>query len=267
MEEPAQDTSDRVERERRFHDDRFTDDSARAAAGRFYDLAAGANEKFQLVVHSPSAGSVVLEYGCGTGSTSGIQLVDRGCEVHGIDISAVAVTQANEAARDAGIDSSRLHYEVMDAEHLTFPDSTFDLVFGSGILHHLDLDAAMSEIARVLKPEGTAVFLEPMGHNPAINLYRRLTPKMRTPDEHPLVISDLLLLRRHFVVADTSYFVLTSFAAVPARWSRRYNSVIRMLSKLDASIFRYFPYLRRFGWIVTIELKRPIGARQSAMGT
>ena len=54
------------------------------------------------------------------------------------------------------------------------------------------------EIARTLKPGGTALFIEPLGHNPAHQLYRRMTPSMRTADEHPLLQSDLASARRHF---------------------------------------------------------------------
>src|SRR3546814_1101008 len=78
----------------------------------------------------------------------------------------------------------------MNAEAMTFPDDSFDLVFGSGIIHHLDIDRAFGEIARVLRPGGRAVFIEPLGLNPAIELYRRFTPSARTPDEHPLLRRD-----------------------------------------------------------------------------
>ena len=77
-------------------------------------------------------------------------------------------------------------------------DDSFDLVCGSGILHHLDLPAAMRELARVLRPSGRAVFMEPLGHNPAINAFRNRTPELRTPDEHPLLGKDLKLCRRYF---------------------------------------------------------------------
>jgi hypothetical protein len=48
-----------------------------------------------------------------------------------------------------------------------------------------DLSLACSEIARVLRPGGPAIFVEPLGHNPLINAYRKRTPALRTVDEHP----------------------------------------------------------------------------------
>src|SRR3546814_13720576 len=74
----------------------------------------------------------------------------------------------------------------MNAEAMDFPDDSFDLVFGSGIIHHLDIDRAFAEIARVLRPGGRAVFVEPPGLNPAIEIYRRLTPGAPPPAAHPL---------------------------------------------------------------------------------
>ena len=257
MDEVVPADGDRVERERRFHDERFTDDSARAAAGKFYELAGAADAWFEHSLEQVPPGSTALEYGSGAGGTSGLRLAERGVRVRGIDISPVAVDQANEAAAAAGLSPDQIGYEVMDAEHLAFPDEAFDLVFGTGILHHLDLGRALPEIARVLRPDGLAVFFEPMGHNPAINLYRRLTPAMRTPDEHPLRVDDFTLARRSFREVDTELHVLSSFAAVPLRRSRRFPAAVDRLTQLDRWAFRRFPVVQRYGWIVVLELRGP----------
>lgn len=250
------DTSDRIERERSFHDERFADDSARAAAGRFYDLAAGASDAYRAAILSAPAGGRALEYGAGTGG-EGPTLAGQGVEVLGIDISPVAVTAANQRVRDLGIDPAQCRYVEMDAEHLDLPDDSFDLVFGSGILHHLDLDRSLAEISRVLTADGTAVFFEPMGHNPAINLYRRLTPSMRSPDEHPLRTTDLQAATAWFDDVDAELHVLSTFAAVPFRRSRRYDSMIAGLNRLDRRLFDRVPSLGRFGWIAVLTLRRP----------
>ena len=73
----------------------------------------------------------------------------------------------------------------MPAERLSYSDSVFDLAVGFAIIHHLDLKPALAELHRVLKPGGVAFFAEPLGTNPAIQLYRRLTPQFRTEDERP----------------------------------------------------------------------------------
>ena len=61
----------------------------------------------------------------------------------------------------------------------------FDIVYGTGILHHLEINKCLNEIHRILKPDGNLLFVEPLGTNPLINLYRKFTPNSRSKDEHP----------------------------------------------------------------------------------
>ncbi|WP_428491963.1 hypothetical protein [Rhodopila sp.] len=68
-------------------------------------------------------------------------------------------------------------------------------MFGIGIIHHLDTRQASREVARVLRPDGNAVFWEPMGTNPIIGLYRMLTPNARTVDEHPLAKTYIMTMQ------------------------------------------------------------------------
>ena len=64
--------------------------------------------------------------------------------------------------------------------------ASFDIAYGSGILHHLNLNKSLNELKRILKKDGKIIFIEPMATNPFINLYRKFTPNARTSDEHPL---------------------------------------------------------------------------------
>ena len=83
----------------------------------------------------------------------------------------MAVEKARKKAEHDTV--TGVSFLVMDAESMKFEDKTFDVVYGSGILHHLNIDKAYRELARVLKPDGVAIFIEPLGHNPLINLYRK----------------------------------------------------------------------------------------------
>ena len=52
---------------------------------------------------------------------------------------------------------------IMDITDIQYPDNTFDIVFCSHVLEHIPDDRkAMRELARVLKPEGWAVFMVPL---------------------------------------------------------------------------------------------------------
>lgn len=243
----------RIEREREYHDQRYVG-LTREALDKYYSISSGAMAHFRDLLGDTS-GARILEYGCGT-DQNGLELARDGATVEAIDISPVAVDQVNQAAADTGLADS-FHASVMNAEVLTFDDGAFDLVIGTGILHHLELEAAYSEIARVLSTDGHAVFFEPLGHNPAINLYRRLTPKMRTPDEHPLLESDFDLARQQFDTVDVTYFSATSLGAVPFRHFAWFPNLVRRLDRVDEAMFRRSAIGRRLAWTCVVHLSAP----------
>lgn len=92
----------------------------------------------------------VLDYGCGNGWLS-IDLVRAGAaEVCGIDISKELIEIARNLAETKGL-SEKIHFEKMPGENITFPDNSFDLILGSAILHHTEIERAITNIFRVLK--------------------------------------------------------------------------------------------------------------------
>lgn len=124
-------------------------------------------------------------------------MAKKGACVTGIDISSRRVSEANSLIERENLKANATVIK-MNAENLEFPDESFDLVVGMAILHHLDLELVLPEISRVLKENGEAIFLEPLGGNPIINYYRKRTPDLRTPDEHPLVEKDFEIIYTYF---------------------------------------------------------------------
>lgn len=249
------DDHDRKTSERRFHDEAYAQDT-RAEAAKYYDVMRASVADFRSAVSAASAGADVLEYGCGA-QPHALLYATGARSIRGIDISPVAIEQANAAAREAGL--ANAEFAVMDAEALEYADGSFDLVYGSAVVHHLDLARATPEIARVLRPGGRAIFIEPLGHNPAINLYRRRTPGLRTPDEHPLKLDDLRLVASHFERSDVRFYHFLSLAAVPFRGTRAFAGLLRGLDAGDRALFRVGP-ARRLAWYAVIELERPRSA-------
>jgi SAM-dependent methyltransferase len=246
------DQDQRSAREQTFHDDAYAK-GGRSRVGKYYAIDQAAEARFHGEVLRDCAGSRVLEYGCGTGSAA-FDLAACGASVTGIDISPVAIEQAARAAKERGLSARFL---VMDAEHLEFSDGAFDLVCGSGILHHLDISSALSEIARVLTRDGRAVFLEPLGHNPLINAYRRRTPHLRTADEHPLLVGDLELVERFFTSVELRFFDFLTIGAVPLRRHRGFRRLVATLALADRGLFRILPALRKHAWRVVISAEGP----------
>jgi SAM-dependent methyltransferase len=247
----AHDVDDRIERERRFHDQDFEHKTRNETVDKYYTVAKESFVWFDRLLGEIPAGASVLEYGCGEGSH--VFDLAGSASVTGIDLSPVAIRHAQEEAARRGVS---IQLRVMDAERLDFPDRSFDVVLGSGILHHLDLSRALPEIVRVLKEDGQIIFMEPLGHNPLINLYRRRTPHLRTPDEHPLLKRDLMDAARRFESMECRYFVLCALAAVPFRSTPIFPLVRRSLEMLDRLLFR-IPLLRQFAWFVAFRCRCP----------
>jgi hypothetical protein len=107
---------------------------------------------------------------------------------------------------------------------------------------------------RILRhPVGPRVFVAPMGHNLLINLFRRMTPKIRTTDEHPLLMTDLQFIGSHFGTCRTEYFGLASLASSVARPLRRDLLLRHFREAVDRALFT-LPLLRRQAWLVLLEL-------------
>jgi hypothetical protein len=117
---------------------------------------------------------------------------------------------------------------------------------------------ALAEMSRILKPNGAAVFLEPLGHNPIINRYRKRTPEMRSPDEHPLVRPDLALIESHFRETTLRFFHLTSLAAVALVGRPGLNRAVRAFDRLDQALFRVMPGLAYQAWVCVMVMQGPV---------
>lgn len=246
---------ERLARERDFHNERFSHASdPREHLDKWYASARHGAQWQEEMVLDLAADRDVLEYGCADGSLSlgQLELPARCRSLTGIDISDVAIAKATRAAAAAGVGNAR--FLVMDAEAMTFADRSFDLVFGRGILHHLNLENCFSEIARILRDGGVAIFSEPMGHNPLINLYRARTPEIRTEDEHPMVTRDFALARRHFSQVEGRFYGLFSVASVLL--DRTANGAPYRLGKAIDDVVLRVPAFGRYAWHCLIILRK-----------
>ena len=150
--------------------------------------------------------------------------------------------------------SKKIRYYKMDAESLAFNENSFDKIIGSGILHHTNLSNSLYQIKRVLKEGGQAVFFEPLGHNPIINLFRKLTPSLRSEDEHPLLMNDLDLIKKIFPNVIYSYFHLSTFLILPFVKRGSFINLFNKFNKLDHLMFTKMPIIKKYAWVVIIQI-------------
>lgn len=202
-------------------------------------------------------GKKVLDYCCGNGD-DGVFIAKNGAsEVTSVDISDISIENCKKRAQAIGL--KNINYRVMDAEALEFKGGIFDIVTEYGALHHLNLDKAFSEMARVLAPDGKAICVEALGHNKIIHLYRRLTPHLRTTWEtkHILRKKDIESAKKYFNKVEVlGFFHLATLGAVPFRNLPGFNMVLGLMEAVDSFVLK-MPFLRWQAWQVVFVLSQP----------
>lgn len=134
------------------------------------------SKDFLLDIASSCDRGRALDIGCGTGINAS-KLDSLGFKVSGVDLSETAIKKFKEQGYDG------LVYDV--SSDIPFDDNTFELVFVSEVIEHLDdVSSFLIEIKRVLKPQGCLVLSTP---NSVFWAYRLLTLLGKSPSEvqHP----------------------------------------------------------------------------------
>lgn len=205
----------------------------------------------------------LLDFGCGTGESS-VVFSRIGYEVFGFDLSPNNILIAARLAQKYGV-TERTHFSVSVAEQLDYPSGSFDLVIGTDILHHVDIRRALAETFRVLKKGGLAIFHEPI-RAPVFDRLREtafgkwLIPRKAsldhhiTEDERKLASDDLEIIKTFDSGFSMQRFLLFSrldrFIRSPG------SKTASMLEKLDFQLFRLLPFLKNYGGIAVIVLRK-----------
>jgi ubiquinone/menaquinone biosynthesis C-methylase UbiE len=105
-----------------------------------------------------AADDVVLELGCGTGQVAGLVLEHIPSRYVGVDLAPAMLSRARlRLARFGG----RVELREAAAAQLPLGEGEAAAAFGVDVLHHVDdIEAALRELHRVLRPGATAFFLE-----------------------------------------------------------------------------------------------------------
>jgi len=140
-------------------------------------------------------GKRLLDIGAGLGESS-VYFALKGARVTTVDVSPGMVETAVKLGKKFGVELEGI---VAGAEDLVVQDGSYDVVYIANTIHHVQNRALLFErMSRALKPGGMFFSYDPLAYNPAINIYRRMATKVRTPDESPLTVLDLKLARKYF---------------------------------------------------------------------
>jgi 2-polyprenyl-3-methyl-5-hydroxy-6-metoxy-1,4-benzoquinol methylase len=213
--------------------------------------------------HFTSDSQRLLDFGCGKGGSS-ITYAKIGYEVFGFDLSPNNISIAERLARKYDL-ADRTHFSVSVAEKLNYPAEYFDVIVGTDILHHVDINQSLAECSRVLKKGGLAVFHEPV-RSPLFDRLREtkfgrwLVPKEAsldrhiTHDERKLTSDDLDIIKRFDHNFSAERFLL--FSRLDRFIRKLDNKKPSFLEKTDSRLFKVLPFLKKFGGISVLVLRK-----------
>jgi ubiquinone/menaquinone biosynthesis C-methylase UbiE len=198
----------------------------------------------------------LLELGAGSGVDS-VMLARRGARVIATDVSDAAVELLERRFAANRIVNARAI--TMPAEQLMLDDASVDRIFARGVLHHADVERAAPEMARVLRPAGRAVFIEPLSENPLLNLFREYVPyphKTRPKGHRGIRYATVRQLRSSFGSAVIRPFYLTAML----NRAFGFDIELEVLERLDDWVLRRVPTagrMCRYAVVVCVKAEDP----------
>jgi SAM-dependent methyltransferase len=205
----------------------------------------------------PLQGKVVLDVACGYSMTP-VMMALAGAIVYAVDVAPRSLAMVKRVAEAKGV-GDRVHIHAGPAELLPYADESFDLLFGGAALHHLQLERAGAELARVLKRGGRGGFQEPLGHNLLLEWARDHLPyQAKHPvkgTDLPLRIADIETLGRHFTTCTYRGFDLLAMAAKLLRLLPASPST-KLLQRCDQILFDAVPFLQRYARFVVVTVTK-----------
>ena len=191
----------------------------------------------------PMENARILEIGCGPGTPGTDYCLANKEKLSyyvGLDLSFNPLLKLQRKISQAGAGNFYLLNMNIFDDYLF--DQQFDLIFGRGIIHHLDDKKKTAErIFNLLKPGGKAVFLEPLNTNILIRLMRGLSRPFRSNLiwEHPFSQKDLELFTKPFDYNSLYYFDgLTMISLLFILNKRVFNLMHTLFYQADQSFFR-----------------------------
>ena len=123
-------------------------------------------------------GKKILEVGCGVGTFT------EKWEMAGMNLTAIDISL--DFVKKASLRTNhRTQWAVADAMKTPFLPEVFDAIVGSSILHHLNVEWALQEFWRILRPGGSVALAEPNMLNPQVFVMKNVPVIKRWMGEDP----------------------------------------------------------------------------------
>jgi SAM-dependent methyltransferase len=198
-------------------------------------------------------GKTILDFGCGDGLNT-VMLSRRGAKVIGVDLSPELLALAKQ--RVAANHCLEATLVLGSAHALPLRDESVDVVFGIGILHHLDLEFASREVQRVLKKGGRGIFKEPVRNSKLMARMTRLLPMRADVSlfEGPLTDQQIRDFAASCRYRGRTFHLILSRLATRIPLLR--SSLLTPCEKLDDLLLRLFPSLTHYGSIRVFEIAK-----------
>jgi 2-polyprenyl-3-methyl-5-hydroxy-6-metoxy-1,4-benzoquinol methylase len=166
-----------------------------------------------------------LDVGCGEGETAR-RLRTRVASVVGLDRDEACIAEARHHGGD-------ISYIVGELEHVDLPENGFDVVTAVAVLHHMDQQAALCRLARLVAPGGVLLVVG--------------LAKSRTVTDYAYDIRDAIAVRRHTLTKAVWHTPAPIVWPPPLSWADTRRA---SLGVLPTASFRRIPYFRyRLTWV------------------
>jgi SAM-dependent methyltransferase len=220
------------EKERVFENAKVANKQIRLAQSKYYWAVEPPITEFKSGVANRIRGKVVVEVGCARGDEAAFYAPFTSQYV-GVDLADEAVAYAQ------GRCIPNAMFIACNAHAIPLENDCCDAVIVNAVLHHLDIETSLKEIARLLKPGGYLFITEPLGMNPLFRLYRWLTPRARTADEMPFTRSQLLAFDELFTLEEAKFVGLLAVGSALFGFVRLRNALLLCDKVLAATPLRY----------------------------
>ncbi|MEM4336809.1 MAG: class I SAM-dependent methyltransferase [Candidatus Woesearchaeota archaeon] len=233
----------------------------------FFEASTAPENRFIIKKLGNIRNKKILDMGCGAGEAA-VYFAKKGANVIATDISQEMLSIVKNLAKLYKVNVKTFK---CPSHKTPFPNDSFDIVYAANLLHHVNIEETLKEVKRILKKGGIFVSWDPLGHNPIINVYRKIAKEVRTPDEHPLKMGDLKIFKKYFCSVEyktTWFFTLWIFLRyyfierIDPNKERYWKKILidhkklektyYRLEKIDNLFLKLFPFMRRFCWNITI---------------